>query len=509
MDEFEPFGYEEEYAEEGGRLSAVKSLLPKIIAIIIIAVIGFFVYDFFFGGFVEVNISVKDTEGKAVQAKIEVTPSTGGEAVFKSKTLTSNASTKLKAGDYRVEVRREDYITYSKHKTITGEEGEEGAFWEITLEKDFAKDVELVKLQGPSEIFAGQAIQGNAVLRNNGSEFVEMELLAKSPSKDLGIEFSLLRIALTAGKEQPVSFTITTAEAIQTGKTGKDYKIEVRIKGTNRSKTKKTITVKAFPAPKLEVTPKDIKLKADAGKERKKEIRIRNAGKVSARDLKARIEITSAPVNTLEEAKKWFFFVGTARKSEIEIDSIGTGFGQNEAAVTLKVKVPETAKKETISGQLIISADWLSEEIKKTIELEIGKEVKVGVTVRLPASEIKVPYSGETGEYEKVTSKYITIKNEGEVALGINATGSPINIQVKNSEDCTEEWISKFEPSSIDNLLKGDERKVWLEVSAPIEAFAGETQYVVCEIMVTYKNPLTQQQDIPIERSMKITAEQS
>lgn len=509
MPEFEPFEYGEgsgEGFEEEGAVGTIKSKLKLIIGIIVIAVIGFVVYSFLFAGFVEVNISVKDTEGTPIQARIKI--SSAGETVFNSKTPASNALTELKAGEYSVEVTKTGYISYRETKTVSGEEGE---VWEIVLQKKFANDVEIVSIQAPAEIFAGQSVSGTVVLKNNGSTVIDVELLAETLAgrnlSGLNVEFSLPTITLSPGRDQSVSFTVTADEDIDTGRTGKEYQMQIRVKGTNNMKTKEGHAITAFPEPEIEITPRDIKLRADAGEETRKEIKIRNKGKVALKELNINVAITSASVNEIEEVRNWFSFTTTGN-STIEIDHIGTDYGENEATITLRADVPQTAKKESISGQLIISSEWLKEDVVKAIELEIQEEVEVKVSLRLPATEIEVSYSEEEGVYERINSKYLTIKNEGIIGIGMNATGTPISIQVKNPEICTTEWISGFSPPQIDDLPAGEDKKSWVEISAPTEAFIGEAQDVVCQIMVSYTNPLTEERDPAIVKSMHLVARQ-
>lgn len=492
MGEFDSFNPYSGYEEENGAVARIKSKLPLIIFLAVLVIVGWFVYDTFFGNFVEINISVKDAGGVAVSAKsIEVFKAGEEKAVFTAKNKMK-VSTKLKAGDYEVIVKATGYS--EKSDTFTADE--ENFAWIIKLEKEFAKDVEL-SVNVPSEIVGGQTISGKLIVKNKGKNTLSLNL--KEPtanSKELQTSISISTVTVQAGGEMQANISITATKNIETTKEGKKYSVTFGVEGISVTKTHE---ITAFAAPEL-TYPTSIKMSGNAGKTSTTNIDLQNKGKVDVKNIHLKVELTN--VETNPDALNWFYF-STTSAPEITIDSI---VKSTKSTPILKVDVPVTAKKEVISGKLIISSEMLAEDIIVPVELDIKTEVHASVSLTLSKNEIKIAYSAEQEKYE-IKLESFKIKNESDIIIGKKQNDPPIIIQVKSNE-CTEEWLFELEPNTIDSLSANGESTIWFKASAPANAFGGEDTDVLCTILVSYTNPITKEKD-EIEKNIYIIAEQT
>jgi len=111
-----PYGYEE--YEEYNWKSLVKRILKYVLIIVVIAVIGWFLYDYFIGSFVDIQISVKDLEGNPVIDNHVTVKSAGSDVLIFEKSGLSVYKQRLRRGNYSIEVEADGYKPYAVERTF-------------------------------------------------------------------------------------------------------------------------------------------------------------------------------------------------------------------------------------------------------------------------------------------------------------------------------------------------------------------------------------------------------
>src|SRR3989344_1544588 len=132
------FGEAPESEGTGFDFGMIKSLLPKIIVLIIIAGAAYFAYSYFIGSIKEVSFSVTNTENETLEdAGIRVYASGGDEAVAE---LSDGGTAKLRYGNYRYEAVAPEYKASSGSFDVSAESS---STIEIKLRKDIKVDLQI------------------------------------------------------------------------------------------------------------------------------------------------------------------------------------------------------------------------------------------------------------------------------------------------------------------------------------------------------------------------------
>ncbi len=474
-----------EFESEGiaGQLTSVvgpvKKFLPHIIAVVVIAAIAWFAYDYFFGSVVSVTITVKDTEGKLLDdSMIKIFAAGSSEPLFDG-TGSSTYAVSLKAGTYRYEANAPGYAIKKSSFDVSSEET--GPI--IKLQQDI--DVEIVNFEQdfPESLFVGGSKQFSVQLKNHSGSSESIELVAESDLE--GYELvGTTQITIPANSTQAVSVEIIVpaSTVVKDQKNGDEKTAVLRVKYTEeQGKTDFVL----YPNPGLEISLSDADFGAKARENYNKdeeEISIKNSNYFPIEDLELSVEITSSTNNDPTSVLTWFQFTEIANQEKpwrIEISSIPA---KGSIKKELQVVLPMTAKKELgIKGNIVLDAPFLSEPIKETLTLDVKESAEFGIELSLsPRSPIEIEWGSTLGKYE---DKIITInvKNSGKLDL------ENLVFSVANSTVCSTGWL-EFIENSIDSLRTGETEGLKLNASAPI-AMRGQEQSKYCDIRHRFDNP--------------------
>src|SRR3989344_1837945 len=252
------FGEAPESEGTGFDFGMVKSLLPKIIVLIIIAGAAYFSYSYFIGNIKEVQFSVMNTENETLEdAGIRVYESSGNEPVAE---LSGGGAAKLRYGNYRYEAVAPEYKAGSGSFEVSAESS--GSI-EIKLRKDIRVNLQIADF--PAQLVQGQSgIEALVTLKNSAEKPAEVELVLEGALKDLGAELSAESILVPASgtNSSILGFDVPKDIAVKDAKKGDLKKGSIRVKYTN---TKEEVSFTLFKRPELKVSPLSIdfgKLKA-------------------------------------------------------------------------------------------------------------------------------------------------------------------------------------------------------------------------------------------------------
>ena len=455
-------------------IEPVKKFLPAIIAVIVIAAIAWFAYDYFIGSMLPVTLSVKDTEGKLLdESNLKVYAEGQNQPVFEDSGLATY-DLKLRPGNYRYEITAPGYTVKKSTFLVSAEEKEAVA----TLSKDI--DVEILNFEQnfPKKLFAGGKAAFSVQLKNQANSAATVELVSEGDIAGM-VESGSINLPANSTQEAQLEISVPAGTAIKDSKKGDKKNAVLRVKYTAK---KGQADFVLFPNPALEIKVDEAKFGAKAGEKDSDEISIKNGNDFAIDDLVLTIEITSAIKNSASEARQWFQFTEVANQSnpqEIKISSIPAN-----ATVTkeLQAILPATAQKETgIKGNVVLSAPYLAEPIKKTLTLDVTEGAEYGISTTLtPRSPIGIEWSETLGKYEGKMLD-LKIKNTGKLDL------ENIVFAVANSAICSTDWLVLIE-DTIDSLPAGETKSLKLSASAPL-AMRGREAPTYCSLHYRFDDP--------------------
>ncbi len=482
-------GQELEFEEEGPAamvkkgLSLIKANLKTIIVILVLLAVAFFAYDYFIGSMRDVTITLEDTEGTALgSSRLTLFDSTGNEVFFGQRLDTY--SMQLRVGKYRYEARDPDYKTRTSELTIGTENSPT-----IVLEKDVGVEIVNFESEFPSSLIAGETRTIEFQVKNTESTPKDIAYVVFGGSlKDWGIAEKEVRgIQANASKTVVLQFTVPRDLKIDEDEEI-EFKATARIKFTN-DEHEKTFGVFASPEVNLDISGFDTGV--DAGETvPDAEVEIENGSDFPIENLEAKIVITSAQKNGgASKVIQWFSFSKEPGESgnpwEKTIDLIEENRKLDTATLNVRIDVPLTAKKENITGEVVVSAAFLPQPLRQTFNFEIESEASYGIELDAP-EEIGVDYLfGPEFEYYETITEEIDIDNVGESAL------TNIRISVNNPVVCTTQWLTLREPTEISLLEAGDSTTITIRVSAPLGK--GDGEQMECKLKYRFDNPLAGQ----------------
>jgi uncharacterized membrane protein len=469
-----------EFEDEGiagqamGAIEPVKKFLPMIIAIIVIAAIAWFAYDYFVGSMLSVTLSVKDTEGKLLgESNVKVYAEGQSTPVFSDSGLSAY-DLKLKPGDYRLEATAPGYAVKKTTFSVSASDTEPMA----VLAKDI--DVQIMEFEQnfPKKLYAGGTDSFSVQLKNRGNSSAAVELVSEGDIEGMA-DSGIITVPANSTQEATIQVSVPADVSVKDGKKGDSKNAVLRVKYTT---SKGQTGFVLLPNPAINIKLDEAKFSAKAGEKDSDDISAKNSNDFSIDGLVLSIEITSAVNNSPSEVKKWFQFTEVANgqnPQEIEISSIPA-----KATVTkeLQVIVPTTAIKEPgIKGNVVLSAPYLSEPIKKTLTLDVTAGAEFGISTTLaPKSPVEIEWSETLGKYEEKMLD-LKIKNNGKLDL------ENIIITVENSLVCDIDWLTLIE-NTIDSLPAGETRALKLSATAPI-AIRGREMPKYCSLHYRFDDP--------------------
>ncbi|HIH21527.1 MAG: hypothetical protein QT12_C0012G0003 [archaeon GW2011_AR21] len=455
-------------------LEGVKPHLKKIIAIVAAIVVIYFIYWFFIGSSVEVQIVFKDTEGGSVEGVYGEITQNGARVAEISR---SGQKISLKAGEYDVEANAEGF----KQLPQTIEVDADSKIIPLVMEKDIDVEITSVQIAGNSEgkVFAGKKNDALITLSNTGGNVI-IEIIG---SDEGGIEAKtvLQQITVPANTSNlPVAAVIEVGDniSVQDRVNGDEKEISFRIKGL-KEEFPKTIRV----LPKLSITispnPLDFRtLKAD-GSTASKDITFQNkeAGDVAGTvDFVIDIEQSNNPA---DEIQNWFSFNPSAIETITKTPALKVG---------VIVKVPTAALEDDIRGTLTASSDSWSAQTRITIKVSRANKTITQPTISPTSSSIN------KGEFKPAT---LTVKNTSDFEIS--------NFQIQVEQACNGTFITNLEKTSIESLAKGSEQRITMNLTAPFDAESNKAQ--TCNIYFSYYDPLSEGEtyDLPDGTQVIIT----
>ncbi len=479
-----------EFEDEGiaAQVKPVIGLLKKnaklLIAVLLIVVVGFFLYDFFIGSVRNVSITIVDAENDPVEkSRITIFDNAGTE-VFAGQAEDAY-SLQLKAGTYQFDLRVPDHKAKKGDLTIS-----ESGPVEFIVEKDI--DVEIVDFK---DVFPGQWIAGQNrtvmfEVKNNDNVSQNVEIVFGGELDEWGVSDKSVP-GISAGGTKTVALEVTVPKDLDLGgkKDGaKEFKASARVKYTLEKQTKE-FTVS--PAPEIDFSIKNLGekrgKKVDAGEVITNAlVTIENESDFPIEDLEILIEIKSAPTNGgASRVINWFKFQEKANEPEpwkINIPRIEEEDLENKVEKQVRIDIPLTAKKETITGEVILSASFLPQPMRKSFNIIIEKEAEV--KLELTAKDnIGIEWlSGPGFEYYENVSEILKVKNDGELAI------RGVDISVSNYQVCTTDWLQLL-GTHINVLEGGETREITMQASAPISQHNNEKP-MLCKLKYKFDNPL-------------------
>tara|TARA_Y100000310_G_C20659118_1_gene803656 strand:+ start:598 stop:2121 length:1524 start_codon:yes stop_codon:yes gene_type:complete len=451
----------------------IKKNLKVIVIALVVLVVAWFAYDFFIGSMREATIVIQNTEGERLPTnRLKLLDSAGNELKVLSK--QSSYTEQLKAGSYRYEVSVSEYATERGTLTVTSS----GETYNIIVEKEL--DIEILDFKEvfPSDWITGQSRDIMFEIKSDESVAKSIDIVFEEALADWSIPKK--NVIVQANSTQTVVAKITVPKDITDKITGESFDAVARIKFTNEKQSK---SFKVFPAPKIDLKLSGMQKNAEAGETiTKPKIKVDNDSKFPIQEFELIIEITSASKNNPSKVIEWFKFqekAGEAEAWKINVPGIES---RDDVEKTIRIDIPLTAKKETITGKIVLNASFLPQPMEQTFNITIDKEANFALTLTA-SDEIKIDWSETIGGYETL-AKILKVKNSGQLDL------SNIRISVNNSLVCSTDWMEIVNPS-IESLASGDSREITLNVSAPI-AQRGNEDIMPCQLKYLFDNPLAE-----------------
>ncbi len=465
-----------------GQVGKITPILKKnaklIIALIAVAAIAWLAYDYFIGSIIEATIAIEDTEGTSLEDNsIKVFEKGNQEEIFKDSDSPSY-SLSLRPGEYRYQVIAENYKPKNGSFTVARENPDA----KIVLSKDIDVSITEFEQNFPSKLFVGSTKQFQIVLQNHADSSVSVDLVAGETLKGMLSGGTGLAIPGNSTKTFDLEIFVPKGTEVSDDETGDQKKAEIRVKYTNE---KSEAGFVLFPNPKNEIKLDDARFSAEATEGKNtddQDIEIDNGNDFPIGDLELSVEITGASKNDIEDVLSWFRFTENLKTDpepyKIPITSIP---GKEDAEKVLQVEIPLTAQKEpAITGNIVLTAPWLDEPIKRPLTLNIKKGADFGI--ELDVSErnpIEIDWDSALGKYKDVPVM-LAVDNTGKLDI------QNIVVSVANEATCNRDWLEILE-NNVERLAAGEDKDLAMMASAPPAAMSNQPRY--CSIRYTYSNP--------------------
>ncbi len=463
-----PMDMAKEFLQKNGKSLAI---------ILVLGIVGFFVYDYMIGSLVKVTLSVNDTEGRGIgtlDARLFE-----GTATSPMKTFTDSITIDLRPGDYRVEVDTQgsEYTDAGEYSfTVSSEDKKNGLDEKIVIEKDI--DVKIESVNIPTVLVAGQqGAKGTVTLRFGTGQQEPVELVFEDAYEAMDVSVQPSIISGSPGSTIIVNVLISTPTTIKVSntKTGDNKTGNVRVKYTNEGKKIPFTLFKTFS---LDVTPKTPQtFSATANKLFSKTFTIKNnAGADLSEGVRAEVTIKSAQENSPSEIAPWFTWSPTQPFSALKKGE--------SVPVQMQLMADSSAVSDTITGEIKFYTGFWSLVIPFTLNLT---EAKVELKATIDSAPLTKTYSiskDVTGLYE---TKNALLKLENTGAL-------PIENILLETGGC-DDYVKLLDTTFFFDLTlnekgkTGSTKTTTLQITAPQTALPGSTQN--CLVQLSYLDPKT------------------
>ena len=476
MDDSTPYGYEE--YEEYNWKSTAKKFGKIAVMLLLIAAVGYFIYDFFIGSTVTVEFSVLNTEKKGISGSSISVEDDSGTVSYENSGLSSYTM-KLKRGllgapkTYTVRASADDYKPKNTEITVQND----GAKEEVKLEKDI--DVEILGIKMPPQLFGNQEFDLIVELANDGPNGEEIEFTFTGEFEEYECRAADNPVYIMAGAIQDfnVKCGVPSITGLERSTKGAPRDGTVGIKYTTSSQKKEFML---FPEPNLTIgaSVNFYGLHPTDNPKAKEDLLLQNRSTFPIYNVRLRIEITSAEKNGKENVKDWVYFTNAdpATRNEILVELIDSKEKYKEP---IEVNIPPTAIEEEIFGSIIVEAPFLEAPRKADLSINISGSAEAELNVDFP-SLVSISFSGGEAQ-DKIDS--IELENNGNLDI------ENIDVYVQNFDLCTENWLSFTTSASIPEIKAGESHNITITLSAPPSAEIGS--YKPCILMYSFIHPLT------------------
>ncbi|MDO8625212.1 MAG: hypothetical protein Q7R47_03950 [Candidatus Diapherotrites archaeon] len=438
----------------------------KIIVIIAVLAVLYFIADLFLLGFVPFSITVANAEHQSLESTISVFES-GQSTAFKTAT-DSQLDLQLKKGrTYRVEVETGGYDSADETFTV----GSEPSF-DVVLSKPFLTTVKAVNFS--PQIFLEQTVDGSVVLSNHGSKNESVELVFEGDWKD-AVSGPPGPVLVPGGQDIPVNFSVQfpSNTVIKDLKKGDAKKGTVRIKFAKAAA--KTASFSLLPSPSVTVSPPSLKkLNIASGST---DIGLGTIKVTSTSDFVIPA-MTVSVVTEDESMQSWFTF------SKSEIGPLQKR-GDNDSVIVY-ISPPALEQDASIAGasKIILSSDVFT----KPIPLEL-KVIKTNVALKVSLSTtapVQIASASDGDGYETKLNVEYRLQNTGDVAIkDVEVSISPSTCIHTSAGS----WVDFATSNRFDSIDPRATVPIKLKVSAPLTAESGNT--MTCHLTTSYTNPVT------------------
>jgi uncharacterized membrane protein len=449
-----------------------KKILPILVVLIIVGVVGYLAYDFFIGSIREVSFQIKDTENAPINdASIKVYD-VSGEELYRG-AGQSNHRMELRTGNFDVQAVAKGYKSIQNRTVTVGTQNT----YVLKMEKNIDVELKDVEATFPKTLVVGQTLETNITVENDGSRTAEVELVFEGDLEDLIITTLPDPFTIAGNSSGTAVVDIEVPRSLEIGKDEKKLEGDIRVKFTNE---KQSVEVNVFPTPEIKLGKVDFG-GLDAGEQKTKTVSIQNKSKFPITDLTLTFEITNSNANNADDVKSWFKFNEIANQEDprtLIIREIPKGKTINPE---LQVIVSKQAKLEEISGNLIVSANYLAQPIIAPLTIEVDKELAIQLQARIsPSTGIKIDWIEEQGKYEEKPVK-VNFRNRGIVPI------ENIRLSVENESTCHVGWLDLRE-QAIAVLEPGENRDLTIFASAP-NILTVDEEINECKLRYRYDNP--------------------
>ncbi len=499
---FEPRGFGGQ--SSGGPLDSVKEMLSpilphwkKILALLVFLIVVFFVYDFFIGGIVEVNVSIKDTESKVISAASgSVLDSKGSKVLEFSSGIISG---KLREGTYSIE-----FNPIPKHKALSQEitvtRGGVSPS-NITLSKDF--DLDLLDFSFPDlSIGEEKEFALTRIKNKDQKKLVELSFdLDGKEFKDVfeSTEFVPSTFPLSPNGEDELKLRVKVKDSyrVKDKSKGDELKGQFLIKGLLKSdKTNKEFSFRVFPKPETSINPTGtLSMDAKAGADLTKDIKITNKGSIKIEKIQISIELADVGENSKDDFLNWFSLTGCENIKNCFID-ISADKQNNEFIGLLKFSPPATARQVLGTGYLVVKKD---QSVLHKLLLEVKlKEAEILVSALLRPLENNYKLRRDSSGNPEKKQVSLDLENKGDLDV------SKVDLQVKQGS-LNDFGLDSCESTSIINIpqktanifpidlkRKGSSNsKFSVPMTFSFPDAAEPSQKIECLIEVSFEDPKT------------------
>jgi len=481
MDSGASYGMSEYGPPAPAPIDSAKEFLQKngrsIAIILVVAVVGFFMYDYLIGSLVKTTLTTTDTEGKTLGIVDGMLYE--GSATSPVRTFSGSITLDLRPGEYRVEydVAGSEYADPGVYTfSVSPESKESGAEETIVLEKE--NDVQIENVNLPGTLVAGQQNAAGTVLVRFGPQQSDpVELILEGAFEAFDITTQPGIISGSPNTTIPVSVFISVPSTVKVAntKTGDTKTGSVRVKYTNAKKNAPFTLFKTFA---LDVNPKTPQtFAATANKLYTKTFTLKNnAGADMSERIQAEVTIKSAQDNSTGEIAPWFSW-----SPSMPFEPLAKGAS---VPVQMQLFPPAGAASDVVTGEIKFFTGFWSQIVPFTINLTEAKVEMKATIDNAPQTKTYSIAQNANGTYE-VKNALLRLENAGVL---------PIENILFETGGC-DNYIQLLDTSFFFDLVlaekgkTGSTKTTTLQITAPQTALLGSTQN--CLVQLSYLDPKT------------------